>query len=130
WPFLGVSTIETERPGLSFMIDSVKIMKAQYPGSDLYLLMGDDNLATLSTWKNWETIFDFVEVIVFRKDCRSQVNQPFLEPFKNKIHNSSAPVLEISSTEIRTRVLKGMNTDLLLPEQVQRFILTNGLYKN
>lgn len=130
WPFLDVSTIETDRPGLSYMIDSVGIMKEQFPGTDIYLLMGDDNLATFSSWKTWEAIFDFVQIIVFRKDCRLQENHSFLEPYKNKILNSTAPVLEISSTEIRNRILTGKNTDLLLPGKVQSFILTNGLYKN
>lgn len=130
WPFFGVSTVETDRDGLSFMAETVKILKKQHPGSELFLLLGEDNLAAFNTWKEWKTIFDVVNLIAFRKDCSSFNLPADLNPFQNKIFRSSAPVLEISSTDIRNRIKSGKNTDLLLPESVQNFIIKTGLYKN
>lgn len=130
WPILGVSTVETDRVGLSYMVDTVKILKSQNPDSELFLLLGEDNLAVLNTWKEWKAILDEVSLIVFRKDCSSFTLHPDLNSFQSKIFRSSAPVLDISSTDIRNRIKTGKNTDLLLPDQVQNFIINNGLYKN
>lgn len=128
WSFFGVSEFETVRTGPSFMCDTVKIMRDHYPDDDLFLLIGSDNLASLDTWKNWQEIFRVVSVISFKKSASDPWRTDHLAGFSEKVILSDAPVLEISSSEIRTRIKTGKSVDLLLPASVQNFINNNQLY--
>ena len=89
--------------------------------------MGEDNLKSFHKWKNYEAILEHHEIYVYP---RISVEDENLE-FKNhsKIHMIDAPVVEISSTAIRSNIKLGKNVRPLLPSKVWEYIDHNLFYK-
>jgi nicotinate-nucleotide adenylyltransferase len=63
-PQFEVSSIEVDRGGKSYTIQSLEILKKLYPEGSLYLIIGMDNLATFDRWKDWESILTLADLIV------------------------------------------------------------------
>ena len=103
--FFEPSSIELERGGVSYTVDTLEQLKRIYPGDALHLLMGMDNLVELSTWKSPERIVDISRVVV--------MTRPGFQP--NGVHDEvrknfmlcQVPEIGISSSEIRERVKEG-----------------------
>ncbi|NUQ80317.1 MAG: nicotinate (nicotinamide) nucleotide adenylyltransferase [Bacteroidetes bacterium] len=127
-PRFFISTIETDRQGPSYMIDTIAILKSVYPIEAPVLMMGSDNLASLSTWKSWQQLIEQSRLIVFRKDYSDLVLPGFLQPWSGHIRFSSAPLLDISSTDIRRRIREGEPVDFLLSDPVKSRIFERQYY--
>ena len=63
-PRIRVSDIEA-RLGTVYTVDSLRALRASYPGLRLVWLMGADNMVQISSWRAWEAIFEEVPVAVF-----------------------------------------------------------------
>jgi nicotinate-nucleotide adenylyltransferase len=89
--------------------------------------MGEDNLKTLHKWKNYEVILENHEIYVYPRISSENEN---LE-LKNhpKVHIIDAPIVEISSTDIRHNIKKGKNVQPLLPHKVWDYIDHNNFYR-
>lgn len=128
-PRFFVSTIETDREGPSFMIDTIGLLKSAYNIESPVLMMGYDNLLSLSTWKSWQNVVDQSRMIVFRKTATPMILPGFLEPWSGHISFSNAPLLEISSTDIRRRIRMGEPVDFLLSDPVKSRIFERHYYQ-
>lgn len=122
--------IEIRRDGVSYMIDTVDELKNNFPDSEFFLLLGNDNVIDFPHWKNWKKLLNKVCIISFKKDSTDFTLPEEMTEFKNRIMISKAPLFEISSTEIRNRISHKKNVDLLVTESVLRIIQTNNLYRN
>jgi len=122
--------IEIRRDGASYMIETVDELKNNFPDSEFFLLLGNDNVIDLPNWKNWKKLLNEVCVISFKKDSTDFPLPEEMTEFKNRFMISKAPLFEISSTEIRNRISHKKNVDLLVTESVLRIIQTNNLYRN
>jgi nicotinate-nucleotide adenylyltransferase len=111
---------EIRRPGPSFAIDTVHEMAARHPGSELYFFIGEDNLASLHTWKDIAELRSLVRFVVMSRG-RGLPDQEF--PVVSK------PV-DISSTEIRNRIARGLSVRYLVPESACEIISQHRLYRN
>jgi nicotinate-nucleotide adenylyltransferase len=93
----------------------------------LYLIIGMDNLAELHKWKEPEKLFLLSEVIV--------INRPgyYIKDVDNEFTRqvTYVPVtnIDISSTEIRNRISEKRSVKYLIPDDVEKFIIENNLYK-
>ena len=61
-PYFECSNIELEKEGISYTIDTLKILKQQY--SQIDLIIGYDNIINFSTWKNPDEIIELVNLVV------------------------------------------------------------------
>jgi nicotinate-nucleotide adenylyltransferase len=66
-PHLTVSRVEIDRPGPSYMSDTLRELSARYPGSSLSLLLGADQLARLDTWHEAESLPTLARLAVARR---------------------------------------------------------------
>jgi len=133
-PYFEVSTIEIEREGYSYTIDTLKQLKQIY-GQDttLFFMTGADVIPELVTWRSFENLFTLCEfVAVLRPGFERESLLEKIEYYKNNykaiIHIVDAPLIGISSTIIRERVKKGKTIKYLVPESVEKYIKENGLY--
>jgi nicotinate-nucleotide adenylyltransferase len=135
---------ELHRVGPSFTVDTVEHLRGRLPeGTELYYLIGEDNVAALDTWHRIDALCGMVRFVVFRREGRL-ASQP--APVASSAQSSSVPppstfcllpsafsslprLVDISSTEIRNRVASGQSIRYLVPEAVAGLIETRQLYR-
>ena len=129
---LKVSPIDVDRPPPSYTVDTLRLIGEQYPGAELFLILGIDALADLLEWRDPEGLIDQARIVVVSRpgldlavpdEVRARLGQRV-----ERILLQPMPLLEISSTEIRQRLPKGEPVRYLLPEPVERYIRERGLY--
>ncbi len=127
-PFPGfqISEYELNRPTVSFTIDTLSHFREKFPGSDLYLFMGRDNLESFLKWKEPFKILEMAYLAVY---SRPNHNQPVPELENHpKILLIDRPVIDISSSHIRHRIRKNLPYRSLVPQRVFEYITNHHLY--
>ena len=129
-PKFAVSMIELDRPGPHFTADTMAIIRAEHPSDHLTLLLGGDSLAQLPTWKDPIRILNLVDRLgVMRRPGEVLPNLTNLPEIEEKMVTISAPLLQISSREIRAKIAEGKNFRYYLPEGVFEYIFSINLYR-
>jgi nicotinate-nucleotide adenylyltransferase len=125
YPLFQISEIELEREGVSFTIDTLRILKKEY--DKIELIIGYDNILKFSTWKEPDAIMEIAKVLVMKRNLTED------NITKDKYYNGACfvntPVIEISSSLIRSRAQNNLPIDFYTPEKVKNYILKNKLYK-
>ena len=133
-PSFDLCTIEVERRGPSYTIDSIEELQAQY-GSDvtLYLIMAADSLADIDSWREPDRLLERVEWIIGPRPGSPLPEEGSLEARfgerAGRIHLLDGPALDVSSTAIRRRVAAGKTIRYLVPRGVEELIGDRGLYR-
>ncbi len=122
-PRFAVSEMEIARGGVSYTIDTIRGMELEYPESDLYLIIGADNVADIDTWKDPEEIFTRCRVAAANRKGYRLTGR-----FADRIRMFDIPEIDISSSEIRNRLKIGRSIRYLVPAPVEEFIKARGLY--
>jgi nicotinate-nucleotide adenylyltransferase len=150
-----VSDVELKRSGNSYTIDTICHFKRSLSKDiEIFFILGMDAFLEIDTWKSYQALLEQVSFIVMNRpvlDCReTSARWRILENFlKSKIseeytfsdtgsrfdHPKARPIyifdvtsLDISSTGIRELVKKGRSIEFMVPEKVERYIKTRGLY--
>jgi len=115
---LKASDIEFKLPKPSYTIHTLTYMQEKFPEHQFVLLLGADNLETFHKWKNYELILDQYELYVYpRKE--SAGGELLKHP---KVKFFPAPVVELSSTFIRTAIKNKKDVSYMMPESVWKYI--------
>jgi len=122
-----VSDMEIKRGGVSYSVDTVRELAGEHPKDQLFLMIGSDNLAEFSTWKDPDEILKRAELIAFKRPGH-EVN-PSEVPIGKEAIICDIPGIDISSTQVRKRVAAGLPIGLMVPEGVEKYIIEHGLYK-
>jgi len=132
-----VSDIELTRPDPSYTIDTVREFIKKYEGSvGLYWLIGADAICDLDKWHRIEELVDICSVCIMH---RAGFDRPDLEPLKRSLSPDrvrklesnviSTPLIDISSTEIRSRLALGEDIGNMVNKKVLSYILKHALYR-
>ena len=126
---LFVSPIELERGGTSYTVDTLQALHKMYPGATFDWIIGDDNTAQLTSWKDPERLFELARFVVLVRG--GPVPAPALAKrvAAGRIVYAQNDAVLISSTDIRNRVRAGQPIDAFVDPLVSRYIHHNGLYK-
>lgn len=128
-----VSDIEIRREGASFTADTLNEVLKIYPGAELYLITGADMFLTLGTWNRFEEIARLATLCAApRGDGDSQRLKSYaktLEQRGAKCVIEDIPLMDVSSTAIREKILAGESIDRLVPAPIEEYIKKFGLYK-
>ncbi len=134
-PYFETSTIEVERPGYSYTIDTVRQVRELYPHTEIYFITGADAVLEILSWKDVDELLEMCWFIAATRpgyplgNLRSRLKGKIKESQMERIIPMEVPALAISSTDIRARVREGRPIKYLLPEPVEAYILNRGLYK-
>ncbi len=145
-PFFEVSDIECKRQGPSYTIDTVRELKQLYPQEDVLLIVGLDSFLELHLWHRYQDLLREASfVIVSRPPLGVQdlIGSDFVDRVIEhssdytllRLHSGALAYyiecthLDISSSDIRARVARGRSIRYLLPESVESFIISRGLYR-
>ncbi len=110
---------DLHRDGPSFAIETVRELRARCPEARFFYLIGHDNVAKLGTWHSYEQLKSAVQFVVFG---RGEHDAP--HDFPTIVRR-----VDISATEIRSRVARGDSIRYLVPEPVRAIIERRRLYK-
>ncbi|HED05782.1 MAG TPA: nicotinate (nicotinamide) nucleotide adenylyltransferase [Ignavibacteria bacterium] len=124
-PYFECSSIEIEKTSISYTITTLQKLKQQYDNIDL--IIGYDNIIAFNKWKEPDNILKLANLVVMK---RKPVDEP---EQKDKYYKSAifveTPTIEISSSDIKERIKKGLSIDFLVPDKVKEYIHKYNLYK-
>lgn len=122
---LEASSIEIDRGGPSYSGDTLCQLHDEDPSRELFLILGSDAVAGLPTWERTDAVRDLATVVVVERPGTTGARPP--EGYRSVV--VSVPLLDVSSTEVRSRVADGRPLDYLLTPGVISCIERRGLYR-
>ncbi|NPA46780.1 MAG: nicotinate-nucleotide adenylyltransferase [Chlorobi bacterium] len=127
YPKIEVSTVEFDLPQPNYTIITLSHLSDMEPGKEFVLLMGEDNLVSLPKWRNYEKILENYHIYVYPR--KVPVDSP-LKDHPRVFYLETAPIIEISASQIRKDILEGKNVRPLLPPEVYKYIREMNFYKS
>jgi nicotinate-nucleotide adenylyltransferase len=132
-PGFELSTIEAERPGPHYSVDSIDLIQNRNPSARLVLLIGGDSLRDLPTWSRINELVTAVHTFAVMRRLGDEIDLAILEKalpgLKHKQRFFETPQLEISSSFIRQRIASAGHYRFYLPSGVFDYIRQNRLYR-
>ncbi|MCE9660730.1 MAG: nicotinate-nucleotide adenylyltransferase [Burkholderiales bacterium] len=125
-PRFSLERSELRRRGPTFTLDTVRELAAAEPGTKWFLILGQDQYASLHTWRDWRELLGLVTLaIANRPGAALAVNTQIARAEHQTV---LLPMMDVSSTEVRRRVAAGESIADLVPEAVARYIEQRRLY--
>lgn len=120
-PRFEVSAMEIERGGLSYTVDTLESLASRYAGAELVLLLGMDALQSMDRWKRPERIRELARLAVLTRGG-DDLSLP------DGVRAVTTRRIDVSSTEIRSRIAAGKSIKGFVSDSVEEFISTAKLY--
>ena len=120
---LKTTNVEFKLPKPSYTIDTLTYLAEKHPQHKFSIVMGSDGFKNLDGWKNYKTLINNYSFFIY--------NRPgfiITETFGADITILDAPLLDISSTLIRTMIKEKKSIRFLVPDSVKEEIESNGFY--
>jgi len=149
-PRFALSTVELERPGKSYSIDTIRTFKRRRnPKDSFYWILGLDAFRAIGSWKSFQDIFPLTHIVVTSRPNYDEplslrgmpvaVRKLFCYDFRKQMyrHESGTTLsfiqitgLAISASDIRDRLQKGRSVRYLVPLEVESYIRQRRLYRD
>lgn len=147
FPRFELSTIEGERQGKSYSIDTLVLLAQRFQTAELYFIIGSDSFLELGTWHRYAEIVRTCHLVVLERPGKETESPLQLLPVairgefryssesRRLLHSSGKEIIfitgtprAVSSTEIRSMVRTGQAVSHLVPPAVEEYILTQRIY--
>ena len=133
YPYFKLSAIEIDRPGPSYTVDTIGELRDKLGTEhEIFFIVGWDSLVQLPRWKEPSRLIQMCRLVAVP---RPGFPRPALKNVETSIPGLSEsviildePEVDISATEIRERVAKGLSIRHLVPEPVDEYIQQHKLY--
>ncbi len=119
-----LSLLEEFRRGPSYTVELLERFRTS-EGDEPFLILGADSVADLPAWKDPEKILSLATLVVF---ARTGYSAHVPVPGEASVILFESPVIDVSSTDLRKRILDGEDVQSDIPGPVRDFILDKGLY--
>lgn len=133
---LHVSTLEIDRGGVSYTVQTLRELHERYPAEEWFFLMGADSLQDLPTWYEPQEICRLAIPVVVRRVGAAEPDLDSLRAVTTperlasiREHQVQMPLIELSSTAIRQAVGQGRSIRYQTPRAVEKYIQAQGLYR-
>jgi len=123
-PFFDFSDMEILKGGISYTVNTLRELKKQY--DELEFIIGYDNIFQFHSWNEPDEIVKLATIIVLKR--KSSLAAPFEDKYFHQAVFVQTRGIEISATDIRERVKKGMPIHYLVPQKVKEYIYEHKLY--
>ena len=118
--------IEFNLPKPNYTADTLVELKNNYPDLNFSIIMGEDNLIGLETWKNYKRILEG-KIYVYPRATQQKFDAKLKD--HHSVIFSDAPIMKISSSEIRSIIRKEEDYLKLVPSKIHNYISKNNLYR-
>lgn len=133
-PYFTCSRLEIDKPDGCYTVDTLQELKLMYPGDELYLILGADSVIGIDTWYKAKEILSSCIILTA---VREEDDLPSLDKKRRelkKMYNADIRLMsfnrvDISSTDIRDRVVKGRSVRYMMPNECIEFMCIKGLYR-
>jgi nicotinate-nucleotide adenylyltransferase len=134
-PCFKLSTIEVEREGPTYTVDTITELRRQFgAGDELLFIIGWDNLADLARWRQPERLISMCRLVAVPRVGYPVPDFDSLEAaipgLSQRVIILDKPEIDVSASVIRERVRRGLSINHLVPEAVARYITEQGLYRD
>ena len=133
-PRFRLSTIERDRPGLSYTADTLDALDAQHPNTDWFLILGADSVKDLPTWREPLRIVRRATILVAARPGHAVWTGPELaarlsvDPKEVRLRVVEVPLIDIASRDLRKRAAEGRSLLYQVPRAVEVYIREKKLY--
>lgn len=124
-PDFALTDIESRVEGKSYTARTLEMMKGIYRNSELFFLMGADNLEQFDTWHEPDKVLSLATVVVVHRPG----HRPELKGRTTAMKQIEMPLIDISASDIRRRVAANESIRFLTPKPVQEYISRMALYR-
>jgi nicotinate-nucleotide adenylyltransferase len=121
-PGIVASDIEGQRGGVSYMVDTLRALTSMHTDTAFVLLLGYDALNDFSAWHESEEILSMASLAAVARNGETVENAAV------DAKRIDMPRMDVSASEIRQRVKRGLPIDCLTPPAVIGYIRTHHLY--
>ena len=131
-----LSTVELDRGGVSYTVDTLAALTTQSPGNEWFFLVGADSLREFHHWREPARICELATLAIA---CRPHSPEPDLVEVAQRIGLAPAqsirhvridmPQVDISSSDLRARLTAGRSIRYRVPRAVEKWIETQQLYR-
>ena len=136
-----VSTIEVDRGGVSYTVDTLAVLAERHPHDTLALLLGPDALAQFPTWREPRTIADRCELVAVERerldDVAAIARDAGLADLLGQERLAALiaarvrmPAIGVRASDLRAAVASGTSIRYRTPRAVEAFIMSHGLYRD
>ena len=132
-----ISKIELDRGGISYMVDTLEQLNRLYLGARLFLILGADSFSSFDSWRDPERISELARIIVYpRSDFKNEDARTDGHLGNDRSGTVTTAQwmdmdkIDISSSDIRSRIADGQRVKDLLSGPVYEYIISNRLYQN
>lgn len=132
-PYFELDDMEIKRGGTTYTIDTIRQLSVEYPYEKLYFIIGTDTLFELQKWKDYREVAKNTEFILYGRGSKDPSHiERTMEILRRdhgfNINLSKGPEVELSSTNIRDRISKGLSIRYMVPDRVMEEIMKSNLY--
>lgn len=134
-PAFAVTRVDIERPGPHFTVDMIRLLHDEWGthADEIFLIMGADSLAQLSTWHEPARLITLCRLaVVARPGYRPDLAEleRALPGISRRLECVEMPVLGISSSDLQRRVREGRSIRYQVPAAVARYVAEHKLYRD
>jgi nicotinate-nucleotide adenylyltransferase len=134
-PHFDISLVDMQREGPHYTADTLTLIQSQFPDTQLYFLMGGDNLRDFRKWTRAKEVYQQARLAVLRRsdeDIHANMHDEVFPDLADRIDMVDTPLLSIwlSSTHIVERIQQGLSVRYLVPTPVLDYIRANHLYED
>jgi nicotinate-nucleotide adenylyltransferase len=130
-PHFALSRADLDRPGPHYTVDLLSKIQQQYPEATLWFIMGEDSLGDLLRWRDPARIIQLTRLAVLRRSGY-EPDWPALDRLLPELHTRidwlEHAVIDISASDIRQRVQRGLSIATLTPARVIDYLAAHHLY--
>ncbi len=131
-PAFEASAIDIERPGPSYMVDTLRGLAVQHPRAELFLILGADAMVELPAWRGADRILAATRIIAVPRPGHSTEIPPPVQALHpraiQRIHLHRMPPLDIAASRIRAQCAQGRPIGAWVPPAVAQYIAARKLY--
>lgn len=127
-----ISSYEIDKKGLSYTYETLEYFTKTHPDDEFYFIIGEDSYVDFSAWRHPEIIIGLVKLVVLERKGfdreRGLKTREFFESHDYEPIRLDSLILEISSSDIRSRVRDKREIGYLVPREVREYIHEHELY--
>ena len=140
-PAFDVATLEIDRGGVSYTVDTLASLRAAHPDDELCLLLGPDALAGLPTWREPRRIAELATLVAVERETLDDLSAAAAAAGLSDLLGAERlatlldrrvrmPAIGIRASDLRAAVAAGRSIRYRTPRAVEAFIATHGLYRS
>jgi nicotinate-nucleotide adenylyltransferase len=131
--YFRLSRVDIDREPPHYAMDTVRLLREKSPRDEFFYLMGADSLNDLATWhdpKQLITLCDGLGIMVRRGETPDTAKlEAEIPGLSEKVKILETPIIDVSGSDIRRRVLNGKQFRYFVPDKTYHYILNHKLYQ-